>query len=204
VLLTTQLWPQRQHSSAYLFFVALAFPSVLLATARASKLPWAATMAAAGYTLFACGMIWILPLFAAQPRLGPIYHPVTHMVAPPFPQLILLAAVGLDLLKQRAGFGRGWRKDVLLAGVAGAVFVGLFLPVQWYFAKFYLTPAADNAFFAADRIWSYTTQAFPERFAFWDNQNAAAAWSLLRAWLTASLSSLAGICLGNWMTKVKR
>jgi hypothetical protein len=204
VLLTTQLWPQRQHSSAYLCFAALSFPSVLVATARASKLPWAATMAAAGYMLFACGMIWILPLFAAQPRLGPIYHPVTHMVAPPFPQLILLAAIGLDLLKQRGGFGRGWRRDLLLAGAAGAIFVGLFLPVQWYFSKFYLTPGADNAFFAADRIWSYTTQAFPERLAFWDNQNAAAAWSLLRAWIAASLSSLGGIGLGNWMSKVKR
>jgi hypothetical protein len=204
VLLTTQLWPQRQHSSDYLFFVALAFPPVLLATTRASKLPWAATMAAAGYTLFACAMIWILPLFAAQPRLGPIYHPVTHMVAPPFPQLLLLPAIGLDLLKQRAGFGRGWRMDLLLAGAAGAVFLGLFLPVQWYFSKFYLTPAADNAFFAADRIWSYITQSYARRTEFWDNESAATAGSLLRAWIAASLSSLVGICLGNWMSKVKR
>jgi hypothetical protein len=154
--------------------------------------------------VFVCAMIGVLPLFAAQPRLGPIYHPVTHMVAPPFPQLLLLPAIGLDLLKQRAGLGRSWARDVLLAGAAGAVFVGLLLPAQWYFSKFYLTPAADNAFFAADRIWSYTTEAYAKRATFWDNESAATAGSLLRAWLAASLSSLVGIWLGNWMSKVRR
>jgi hypothetical protein len=204
VVLTSQLWPERQHSSAYLLCAALAFPPLLLAIARASKLPWAATMAAVCYMLFVGAMIWILPLFAAQPRLGPITHPVTHMVAPPFPQLLILPAIAIDLFKQRAGFGRSWQRDGVLAAAAGAVFLAIFLPAQWYFSKFYLSPAAANAFFGVDRIWSYNTPNYLIRFSFWDDENAAAAGSLLRAWIAAAATGFCGLRLGNWMAKVKR
>jgi hypothetical protein len=204
VVLTTQLWPERQHSSGYILCAACAFPPLLLATARASKLAWGATLAAAAYMLFVAAIIWILPRFSAQPRLGPIYNPVTHMVNPPFPQLLLLPAIAIDLLKQRAGFGRNWQRDAGLALAAGAAFVALLLPAQWYFSEFYLSPAARNAFFGGDRIWSYTTRLDSNRFTFWDNENAATAGSLLRAWLAASLTGFAGLRLGQWMAKVQR
>ena len=52
-------------------------------------------------------MSWILPLFPAQPKLGPVYHPLTQFTPPEFPLLLIVPALALDLLWQRtAALGR--------------------------------------------------------------------------------------------------
>jgi hypothetical protein len=57
------------------------------------------------YTLFVLLMSWILPLFPAEPKLGPVYHHTTRFTPPEFPLLFLIPAFALDLLWQRIG---GW------------------------------------------------------------------------------------------------
>ena len=52
------------------------------------------------YTLILLFMVWVLPLFAAQPKLAPIYNPVDHMVPPPFPLLLILPAFAIDCIAQ--------------------------------------------------------------------------------------------------------
>src|SRR5579862_362774 len=56
--------------------------------ARASGERFALTMVASGYTIFILALIWILPLFHAEPKLGPVYHAVDCFIPPQFPVLL--------------------------------------------------------------------------------------------------------------------
>ena len=204
VMRMTEFWPNRQHSAHFFYVTALDLPFGLVAIARASKLRWAATLAATGYMLLSALFTWILPLFAASPRLGPIYHPVTHMVPPPFPLWLIAPAVAIDLLQSRAARLRNGWDVILLAVVTGAAFVLLFFPVQWLFANYLLSPAGNNAVFAGgSRIWAYTYQN-AQPYAFWDDTAGFSGRSIGRALAAASVSAWAGFWFGHWMTKVRR
>lgn len=204
VIFTAEFWPNRQHSSAYFFVAAAALPFLLAVTTRISPLRWAATIAGAGSMCFVLLFVWILPLFKGRPGLGPIYHPVTHMVPPPFPQWTLLLALAMDLLKGK-GARPGWRGDLAFALVTALAFLVVFLPVQWLFARFYLSPAADNWFFAGSRHWAYTSSPVgdPVLTTFW-GEDGWEFWSVVKAFGAATLSTFLGRRFGGWMREVKR
>ena len=127
------------------------------------------------------------------------------MAAAPFPLWLILPAVAIDLLQHASlGFSRGWRRDLLLAGLVGAAFLLLFLPVQWRFASFYITPASGNWFFAGDRIFSYSFNRPDDRYQFWTDQDGWSTFSVLTSLAAASISALVGCGLGNLAAKVKR
>jgi multisubunit Na+/H+ antiporter MnhB subunit len=90
--------PNRQHTSKFYQVISCIYPFLLVIAARASKLCWAATIAAAIYMGIVMLLVWVLPLFPAQPSLAPIYNPVDHMVPPVFPMLIIVPALAIDLL----------------------------------------------------------------------------------------------------------
>ena len=203
VMRTSDFWPNRQHSSEFFFRASADFPFLLVAIARASRLRWGATLAAGAYMLMTATMVWILPLFAGSPRLGPINHPVSHMVPPPFPLWLVVPAVAIDLIMQSGGFGREWRRDLMLAGLTAASFVLLFLTAQWLFSTFYLSPAADTWFFAGDRVWAYTYSGLHPH-DFWENEAGLRSSSVASCLLAAYVSTLAGLWFGNWMTRVRR
>jgi hypothetical protein len=158
---------------------------------------------AAVYTAFSLAFIWILPLFPAEPKLGPVYHPVTHFIPWEFPLLVLVPAFVLDLILQRTN---GWRP--LTRGlVAGTAFLGSFIAVQWPFANFLMTPAARNWFFGAGYLdfstpprSAYARHVFFAREAtaaqFWRGMLIALAVSCLMMWI--------GIHAGRAMQKVRR
>jgi len=151
--------------------------------------------------------MWILQLFPAQARLAPIYTPVTHMVPPEFPLLLLVPALAIDLLLRRAGR----RQDWLLAAGAGLVFVLLLLVVQWYFGEFLLSPAARNFFFAADQ-WPYMVRPGPWQHRFWGVTRSAVGnldlAALVRGLAFAALigmgSARVGLWWGSGMSRVMR
>ncbi len=87
--------------------------------------------------------ILILPLFPAQPKLGPVFFPVTHLVPAKFPILILVPALALDLLWQRTRAWKPWK----VAVVSGFVFIAVLAVVEWPFASFLLSKASENRFF---------------------------------------------------------
>jgi hypothetical protein len=203
-LFLTEIWPNRQHSADYFLLMSMVIPFFLAAIGRASTLRWGATVAAAGMMLFYCLIIWILQLFPATPKLGPIYNPVTHMVPPPFPQWTVLPAIVIDLLRQRVKLGRGWRRDLVLAVAAGALFVAVFLPIQWEFSKFLLTPAANNWFFAGGRNWGYNSVPNAGWTEFYPDEAGWHLRSVLFALIAAVSSSFFGLRVGQWMTRVKR
>lgn len=203
-------FPNSQHTLTFYLIVCVHYPALLVLAARASGLRWGATCAAAVYMMFYALLIWILPLFPAQPMLAPIYNPVTHMVPPPFPVWLVVPAVVIDLL---VGWGRKgapateapWHRDWLLALALGVAFLGLILPVQWYFSAFMLSPASDNWFFAGHRHWPYTSDIGPWLKNFWRLDRDPVTWrGLLFALALAIGACRVGLMFGNWMLKVRR
>src|ERR1700692_4389652 len=87
----------------------------------------------------------LLPLASAEPKLGPVYQQVTHLVPPDFPLLLIVPAVVFDLLRRRIGSWNPWAQ----AAALGAAFLGSFFAVQWPFADFLMSPAAHNSIFVA-------------------------------------------------------
>ena len=91
-------FPNSQHALTFYLIVCGHYPALLVMAARAGNLRWGATCAAGVYMMFYAVLIWVLPLFPAQPMLAPIYNPVTHMVPPAFPVWLVVPAVVIDLL----------------------------------------------------------------------------------------------------------
>jgi hypothetical protein len=208
---TEYTWPNRQHTDIFYQVIAHIFPFLLLIPARVANFSWAATTAAGVYTVLTLFMIWVLPLFPAQARLAPIYNPVTHMVPPNFPLLLIVPAVVIDLLmlvwgRKLIAF-RGWKAffhDWLFAGVIGTLFLGIMLVVQWNFAKFLLTRAAENWFFAGNRVWPYYLQLKEWTHQFWDlDEDPLSLPGIAIALVLAIVAARLGLWCGRWMLKVK-
>jgi len=145
-------------------------------------------------------LMWTLQLFPAVPRLAPIYNPVTRMVPPPFPLLLIAPALAIDLLMRKLK-GRDW----LLALVAGLAFVAVMLAAHWWWAEFLLTPRARNVVFGADQ-WDYNAKLGPWRYRFWTAEQSVAdmARGIGIAALTAVVTSRIGLWIGSGMARVQR
>jgi hypothetical protein len=199
--------PNNMHQALFYQVAAGAFPVFLVALARSGRLRFPATASAAVYMGIVLAMLWILQLFPAQAKLAPIYTRVTHMVPPEFPLLLIIPALAIDLLLQRAGRRHEW----LLAAALGLVFVSLLVAVQWYFGEFLLSPAARNFLFAADQ-WPYMVKPGAWQHRFWrvpkdaaGNLDAVAlARGLAFAALFAMGSARIGLWGGNGMSRVMR
>jgi len=140
------------HSAHFYRVVATAAPLVLTLVARAARYKWAATAAAGVYTLFWALLVWVLPLFPAEPKLGPVLYPVAQFVPPEFPLLLIAPAFALDLLWQRAEQWGAWKQAV----VSGAVFLLTFAAAQWPFANFLMSAGARRLLFGT-KYFDYTT-----------------------------------------------
>lgn len=190
------------HSGFFYRTVALAVPAVLAAMARASNQRWAATTVAGVYTVFMLGFQWILPLFPAEPKLGPVYNPVTFFVPPEFPLLLIFPAIALDIIWPSLKKRNRWMQAL----IGGVVFIGIFIAVQWPFSDFLMSPAARNWVFGS-HYHDYATgpNAFSVRGLFrsetvpglfWQNMGLAVLFSVLMTRI--------GIAWGDWMRRVKR
>jgi hypothetical protein len=175
---------------------------VLAIGARSSGSRWGATAVAGVYSVFILLMSWILPLFPAEPKLGPVYVQVTHFVPPEFPLLLIVPAIALDLLWQRTERWNQWA----LAAVSAVVFIAAFVAVQWPFADFLMSPGARNWFFGA-KYFSYfiRSTSLYLRYLFFPTEKGADFWQEW-AWTfaTAALTIRFGLATGNWMRGIRR
>src|SRR4051794_13840593 len=73
-------WDVALHRVVAYVCLAIAVPVVMATISQASRFRWAATTIAAIYAGSVIAYILILPLFPAQPKLGPVFYPVTHLV----------------------------------------------------------------------------------------------------------------------------
>ncbi len=215
VFATEYTWPNAQHTSTFFQVICHQFPFLFVMAARASRHRWAATVAAGTYTTILLAMIWLLPLFAAQPKLAPIYNPVDHMVPPHFPLLLIFPAFAIDCFAHWFGVKRiesteaWWRralKNLVFITCCAVVYLGLMLVTQWFFSAFLLSPASDNWVFAGrGRIWPYYSQPGEMMFDYWDiDTDPFTLRGALIALVIALIATRLGLWCGHWMLKVRR
>jgi hypothetical protein len=192
-----------QHNAQFYIVVLIGTPAILTALAIASERKWASTMIAGVYTLFALAFLWIMPLFPAEPKLGPVYQQVTHFIPWEFPLLIIVPAFVTDLILQRTAT---WR-PLFRAAIVGTAFLAVFVAVQWPFADFMMTPAARNWIFGSGYLDFLTPPRSPlARYEFFYREPTAAAFwrNIAIATLLAWFMAWIGVHVGRAMQKVRR
>jgi hypothetical protein len=191
------------HGATFYLVAALIAPILMAAIAAATDHPWAATIATAVYTAAHLAFTWILPLVPAEPKLGPVYQKITHLVPPDFPLLLIVPAIVFDLVRRRV---RGWNRWAQ-AGAIGAAFLTSFAAVQWPFADFLMSPASRNWIFATGDIPYFAGPRSPwMRNVFIPTETSAAAF-----WIRIGIAVAAAILMteigtrwGEWMRQIRR
>ena len=191
------------HSAHFYRAAAYPFPFILAAIMRSLRLKWPATTAALIYMAIVAGMTWILPLFPATPKLGPIFQDVTHMVPMGFPVLLVVPAFLFDLVNRRFGDRNKW----LLAASLAVAFVASMLVVHWPFGSFMISKGSHNWFFAGDNF-SYgapkTSNRYLGRFARIDRTTFDFWKGMVIATSIAFVTARLGLGFGDWMRRVRR
>ena len=190
------------HTAFPYVLVCSVTPLILVIGSRTTGVRFAATYIAGFYTLFTIGLILVLPLFPAQPKLGPVYQKVTHFIPPDFPLLLLVPAFLLDLLWQKS---RNWNAWVT-AVVSAAIYVGALVAVEWPFASFLMSPASRNRFFGTMYLWyALPPTSFLARNQFFPTEGTAEfAASFLIALVAATVMIRWGFARANWFKAVQR
>ena len=191
------------HSSIFYQVGCFVLPLFIIPAARASKLRWPATATAAVYMGLSLALVWILPLFPAEPKLGPVRQHITHLIPLEFPILLVLPAFALDLVMHRIGEKRDW----LLSLALGFAFFAVLLAVQWPFGNFLMSPLSRNWVFATDQFGYYIDSSWPtfnHIFYDWDGSRTALIVGLLAAIPLAVISARIALWWGEWMRRVKR
>jgi len=191
------------HSALFYIVVSLGTPAILVALAVASRQRWACTIMALVYTAFGVLFLWILPLVPAQPKLGPVFRPVTHFIPWEFPLLLVVPALVVDLILQRTD---GWRP--LVRGlVSGVAFFAAFIAAQWPFAMFLMTPLARNPVFGT-AYFDYGTnpRSAYARYAFYPREGTPTQFwrGMLIALAVSALMMWVGLRAGRAMQRVQR
>jgi hypothetical protein len=186
------------------------FPARFVALSYAGRTSFPATGVAVVYMALLCVVDWILMLFPAHPKLAPIFNPVTHMVALPFPLLLIFPALAVDLVLWKTRETRGILKLAVIAIVLGTVYLAVFIPVHWFSSEFLISRHADNWFFMGDRIWGYGESIGDWWHEFWRRDPTRADADFLtvkavaRSWEIAIVGAAVGLFFGRWMRKVRR
>jgi hypothetical protein len=192
-----------QHSATFYRVMCMLIPMLLAMASKATGNRWAATAATGVYTILIVGLIWILPLFPAEPKLGPVINPVTHFVPTGFPILLLAPALVLDWVWSRTVNLGPWKQALL----SGAIFLCVLVAVQWPFATFLQSPGARNWVFGSI-YFDYLTgpASYQRRYLFFNLEPSASAfWNqMMLALACAVLTTRLGLAAGNWMRKVQR
>jgi hypothetical protein len=195
-------WDVQLHSASAYIAMGIALPFAFAMLSQASRYKWAATTAASVYMIFAIAEILIFPLFPAQPKLGPVFNPVTHLVPAKFPILIFVPALALDLLWQKTKEWKPWK----VALVSGFLFIAVLTIVEWPFANFLLSKASENRFFGTIYFdYNSRPNGYDRlRLFFQPDHSFTLYWGLLRAAIYASISTWIGLSFGRWMRSVQR
>jgi len=189
--------PNLQRTALFLQVSAVLYPALLVLAWHAVG-RWSCTRAAAVYSVVVLSFVWILPLFPATPAGEPVHEPVTHLLPPRFPLLLVLPALAFDVARPwliRAG---AWAPLAF-----GVLFLISFVPAQWGFAGFLLSPASDNWIFAGGgEHWPFYVEIGAERRLFWgQEQSPLNAGALVVATGLAVASAAAGWLAGRWLRR---
>ncbi|MGK7394607.1 MAG: hypothetical protein ACNS62_08535 [Candidatus Cyclobacteriaceae bacterium M3_2C_046] len=191
------------HQNSFYIVGSLIYPLYLSAVASSTKMKWAASLTAAFYMLVLILMVWILPLFPAEPLLGPILNDITHYQAFKFPLLLVVPAFIIDLILQKKHKSNKW----ILALMIGSSFVLIHLAIHWPFGDFLMSSHARNWFFGQESWYYGSNPDYEYRYAF-QPWKVSSDWTLvgglLIAMTIAVFTSRLGLQWGNWMKKLRR
>jgi hypothetical protein len=203
LILTVPTWAGNMHTASCYLAVAIGIPAVLMGPAWGLSKRWACTLVAAGYTAILLAFQWILPLIPAEPKLGPVYQHITHLIPLRFPLLFIVPAIVLDLLWRKTEQWGRWK----LAAVSGPLFVLSFLAVQWPFANFLMSPAARNWFFGMAYFAYFDPAGLlynPYQFQIAE-KTSGEFWSLMgMALIVSIITARLGFSWGDWMRRLRR
>ena len=191
------------HGGRFYRVVSMVAPIVLAGASRASERRWAATIVMAFYSVFLLLMLWVLPLGPAETKLGPVYRHVSTLIPSEFPLLLIVPALILDLLWARTASWNKW----LQALVGGAVFVAVFVAVQWPFASFLMSAAARNRFFGAIYFdYNLHPSSSYVRYLFVATEPSSGEFRMEMglAAVFAIVTTRIGLAWGDWMHRVRR
>ena len=190
------------HEASFYVIVFLGTLGIITALGTASRHRWGCSIITAVYTVFGVLFLWLLPLFAAEPKLGPVYHPVTHFIPWEFPLLLIVPALVIDVILQRT---TAWRP--LSRGAAiGVAFFATFVAIQWPFAEFLMSPLARNWFFGTTYMdYGTPPTSLYARFQFVPAAPGSQFWTVMSAAVfTACAMSYVGLHVGRAMQRVRR
>jgi len=191
------------HTAQCYLAVAIVIPVLLVGLGRASGTRWAGTSLVAIYSVYALALMWVLPLFPATPKLGPVYQKITHFVPMEFPMLIIVPALALDLLWPRL---KGWNRWAQ-AALGGTLFLLTLMAVQWPFADFLLSPYSRNSIFGTNYFAYFTpptSYAVLHRFVTFEHTPSQFGWRMAMALAAAILGTRLGFGWGDWVREVRR
>ena len=191
------------HGARFYLVVIIAAPIWMAMVAWASKHRWAATIMTGMYTVIHLAFTWLLPLVPAEPKLGPVYQNVTHLVPPDFPMLLIVPAIVFDLVRRRIG---AWSR-LAQAAALGAAFLASFIAVQWPFANFLMSPASRNRIFATNNFPYFVPSASPwVRSVFVPTEPTFGEFWLrmVIALAVAVVMTRIGLAWGEWMQRIRR
>jgi hypothetical protein len=193
----------QSHSAIYYRALALAMPVVLVGIARASGYKWAATKVAGIYFVLWLLALWLVPLVPAEPKLGPVYTRVTHLVPGEFPLLLFAGAAALDFLLDRLAGRNKW----LQAAVGGSGFLLAMIAVQWPMGTFLISPLAANRIFGTN-YYAYmeppSQYHLSHQFNFYEQTRGQFWTGMFIAFAAAFVMTRIGLAWGDWMRRVKR
>jgi len=189
------------HLGSFYLVVGLTATPVLAAVQGATGRRWAASASALAYSIFLLALLWTFPLVPAQPKLGPVLVPVSSLVPPEFPLLLLPAALALDAWCWR----RRERPGAATVALGGVLFLAVFFACQWPFASFLMSPPARNFFWGARYFdfWLPASSAY-RRYAFLHEAGSATAIGLGAAAVGTALALGAGRGVGRWLARLRR
>jgi hypothetical protein len=195
--------PRVMRSAIFYQVAALIGLLFLPAFGRALRMKWGITAIALGYFAIQALSSWILPLFPAEPKLGPILTHTTHFQPAHFPLLIVVPAIAMDLLMQRSKGGE-WSKALWLT----LIFIGGLLVVQYPFGGWLLeSPGSRNWFFGENTWYFGAIPDWPFRHKF--RPQDVEGWQAFAGGIVIAIGIgliVARISLrwGKWMQNIQR
>ncbi len=190
------------HGVLFYQVASVLFPLFLIAFSVSSKSRWGATQAALVYTVFMMVISWILPLFPATPRLGPVLNPVTSFQPFDFPLLIIIPALAIDWITQHYTQLHVWVRTLMYA----IAFLVLMFGIQWPFGDL-LMASHGHWFFATSKWYFGSSPDWEYRYAYAPymiSSGTALVKGLGIALVIAIISSRTGLAWGNWMKRIVR
>lgn len=199
-----------QHSARFFLMLAITLPLGHFAIARASGMRWGLTAIAGVSLAISLTFLWILPLFPAEPKLGPVYQNITHFIPPGgFPLLVIVGLFAVDWITPRFSkrqLATGFN-DWVYAALAFTLFFAVFAAVQWPFSDFLQSPAARNWFFGSHYLNFFThpdSDMAQFRYTPVETSLSQFWWRMGFALVAGIVSTRLGLALGSWMQKIQR